>query len=360
MSVYEIKRSSLMSLSFSILFFFFHCKGWVQRREVESAKTIAQIHKEAANEAKRGSMNRSNSSSNIRRQSSNNDVISIVRSSSKPNVDADGFTEVGTARSFGRSQSMGNFVRTDSKNSLKKHDKSRAVSSSGSFGAFNDVSSSPRKDSQRGKSSKSKELPNVDENTSSVTQYESPEECGKKFKNYLKEYFVGGDTEDIVLSVHELIGAGSEGSEGSVDRGSKVIESGVLMVLEMKVENVDKFLTVTSRCIEEKKIEPKSIISGLHDPFEFLADIAIDAPLATSHLVSIVSKFIESGAISFDYLLNTPEYFRTDGGAAQFGCKVLKMIGGDTSSQANIDVIEKLMTDSDKESFPSGAKEMLS
>ncbi len=338
---------------------FFHRKGWVQRREVESAKTIAQIHKEAANEARRGSMNRSSSSSNIRRQSSNNDVISIVRSSSKPNVDADGFTEVGTAKNFGRSHSMGNFVRTDSKNSLKKPDKSRDVSSGGSFGAFNEVSSSPRKDSQRGKSGKSKELPNVDENTSSVTQkeYKSPEECGKKIKNYLKEYFVGGDTEDIVLSVHELIGAGSE---GSVDRGSKIIECGVLMVLEMKVENVEKFLTVTSRCIEEKKIEPQSIIFGLNDPFELLGDIAIDAPLATSHLVSIVSKFIESGAITFDFLLNTPEYFRTDGGAAQFGSKVLKMIGGDVSSQANIDVIEKLMTDSDKDLFPSGAKEMLS
>ena len=252
---------------------------------------------------------------------------------------------------------MSNFKRTDSRSNLKKPDKSSRASSGGSFAAFNKVksTSSPKRDFQKKQSKET--LPDVDEKTSSKVVYLSPDECGKKMKNYLKEYFVGGDTDDIVLSIHELIGVGSE---GSIDRGTKVIESSVLMLLEMKAENVEKFLTVITRCITENKIESKSIISGLNDPLEFLSDIAIDAPLATSHLVTIVSKIIESGTIKFDFLLDAPQYFLTDGGAAMFGCKVLKKMGGDSvSSESNIDIIEKLMTAADKEQFPSGAKDML-
>merc|ERR1712038_1126298 len=106
-------------------------------------------------------------------------------------------------------------------------------------------------------------------------------------------------------------------------------ENGVLMVLEMKADDVDKFITVLTRCFAEEKIEAKAIATGLSDPLEFLNDIAIDAPLATPHMVSIVSKLIEVGAVKFDFLLDSPDYFRSDGGAAQFGCKVLKKLGGD-------------------------------
>jgi len=138
------------------------------------------------------------------------------------------------------------------------------------------------------------------------------------------------------------------------------VNNGVLMVLEMKADNVDKFISVITRCFAEEKIEAQAIVNGLNDPLEFLSDIAIDAPLATSHMVSIVSKMIEVGAVKFDFLLDSPEYFRTDCGAAQFGCKVLKKLGGDAvESKANLDIIEKLMTDGDKELYPSGAKDML-
>lgn len=282
--------------------------------------------------------------------------MSIARgsSSSKPTVDADGFTSVSTGRAgnFGRSQSLGNFVRNDSKNNVRKSEK--RGSSGGSFAALNQAS---KRENQKNKAKEM--LPDVDEKKASITkvEYKSPEECGKKAKNYLKEYFVSGDIDDIVLSIDELV---VTGAEGSVERGSKIVEGGALMVLEMKAADVEKFLTVMSACIEKKKIESASIVSGLNDPFEFLADIAIDAPLATSHLVAIVSKFIESGAIGLDILLDAPEYFRTDGGAASFACQVVKKLGDKAlSSQANFDTIEKLMTDSDKELFPAGAKAML-
>ena len=169
----------------------------------------------------------------------------------------------------------------------------------------------------------------------------------------MKEYFVSADADDAVLSIHELIGAGEE---GSVDRSAKVVESSILLVLEMKVEDVKKCLEIICRCYTEQKIDKAAFPTCLDDPLEFLSDIAIDAPLATAHMATIMAALIKVEAISFDYLLTAPEYFRTDSNAAAFGGKVLKALGGDAATDAaNVDVVEKLMTDDDKKQFASAA-----
>lgn len=324
-------------------------KGWVQRRKEETAKTISQIHKEAAKEAKR-----STSSGNLRKHGSSNNLRQ------KPTIDADGFEQVPSG-GFGRSKSLGNFASQSSLHRASKKPEqgvSRSKSaSSGAFSAFaesKNASMGGRKSSMRREKSEGSSLPNLDEKKESNVPrivYKSPEECGNKAKDNLKEFFVGGDLDDAVLTFHELIGAGNE---GSVDRGSKVIEGSVLMVLEMKAEDVAKMMRVVSRCYEEKKIESASFASGLNDPLEFLNDIAIDAPLAIPHLVSIVADFIGMGALTLDFLLNSPEYFRTDGNAAQFAAKVVKKLGGDAvGDSANLEVIGNLMTEDDKKETPS-------
>jgi len=365
-------------------------KGWVTRRKEETAKTLAQIHKEVAKEeraAKRSSSSNSlrsmSSSGNIRRQGSSGSL----RDMGKPQVDSDGFVSVKKG-GMGRSMSMNDFKKSglpdgsnfrrgsssfgrDSSGGSKKN-LQRSTSSGGAFAAFNEpaeYSSGNRRKSDKRDSSNSMtrnssfSVPEDAPATAPVPApaptktYLSPDECGEKAKNILKEYFVGGDTDDAVLSFDELIGAGKD--DGSVARGAKVVENGCLLVLEMKAEDVEKFLTIAVRCIKESKIEGKAITTGLNDPLEFLSDIAIDAPLAGTHLQNIVAEFIKAGAISFDFLLNTPDYFRTDGNAAQFGVNVLKKIGGDAlESESNIDVIAKLMTDEDKEQFPT-AKELI-
>ena len=60
---------------------------------------------------------------------------------------------------------------------------------------------------------------------------------------------MGGDTDDAVLSVNELI---QIDQDGAVDRGAKVIESATLMVMEMKETEVTKTLTVLKRCCVEE------------------------------------------------------------------------------------------------------------
>jgi len=316
--------------------------GWATRRKEESAKTIAQIHKEAAKEARRNSsgMNRSTSTNSLRRQAS----------APVPIVDKDGFTEVvGSAGGFNRSQSLGNFKRTNSRNNLKKKSSLRSsMSSRGSFAALDEpqILEEP---------SIKNSTPKIVEKKAKV-EYLAPKECGDKAKNYFKEFFVGGDADDAVLSIHELIGAGDG---GSVDRGAKIVESCILMVLEMKAEDVEKFLSIICRCYNETKLEKASVSKGLNDPLEFLSDVAIDAPLATSHMATIISAFVKADMISFDYLLSAPEYFRTDCDAASFGCKVLKAMGGDaTAVDSNVEVIEKLMTEDDKAQFPT-AKDLI-
>merc|ERR1712157_551513 len=170
-------------------------------------------------------------------------------------------------------------------------------------------------------------------------------------KKYPQGILRRGEIDDAVLSIHELVGAGDE---GSVERGSKVVEQAVLMVLEMKHTDAEKMTTVYLRCAREKKIESESFVIGLNDPVEFLGDIAIDAPLATPILVRIVSELIKADFVQFGFLLETPECFRTNGQAATFAAKILNSIGLDAmKSDENVEVVTSLMADDDRVSFSS-------
>jgi translation initiation factor 4G len=282
--------------------------GWTSRRKEESAKTISQIHKEAAQDARR-----STSSSHLRKQPA------------KPIVDEDGFTKVvGTGSSGSRG------IQLPSKSSMTN------VSSSNAFAS----SSEPRN------LTTDKSEPKV---VDQQKQIMTPKDYLKKAKTVLKEFFVGGDDDDAVLSFQEIIGA-----DLSIERGSMAFEGGVLLVLEMRQEEVQKFIDIMSRCYKEKIISAESIRKGVSDPLEFLQDVAIDAPLAVSHMATIAAAFIKEGAITFDFLLDSPEYFRTECNAARFGCKVLNAIGGNAMNETtSLNVIEKLMTDEEKKQYPS-------
>lgn len=170
------------------------------------------------------------------------------------------------------------------------------------------------------------------------------EQCEKKTKNLLKEYFVGGDTKDAVLSIEELVGIGHPGAR---ERGTVVVEAGILLVLEDKEENVKKFVTVLLRCVTESKIEKESFAPGFNDPLEFLRDIEIDAPLAGSLLAFVAAECIKSSIFNLDFLLKAPVDFRTDGKAAHFAAKIVKKIGGEPSAD-NLAVIGSLMTEKEK------------
>lgn len=170
----------------------------------------------------------------------------------------------------------------------------------------------------------------------------------------MKEYFVGGDTADAVLSVHEMI---QVGTKGSVDRGAKAIEGVVLMVMEMKETNVKQMLTVLESCVKDSKIEKEALVQGLNDPLEFLRDIQIDAPLASSHLSLITAELINWNAISLEFLLGAPQFFRSDGKAAAFAIEILKKKNGDGPSDDDLVVVERLMTEGDKK-IHSSAKVM--
>jgi hypothetical protein len=248
-------------------------------------------------------------------------------------VDKDGFVSVAKSKTVHRSVSM-----TAMDNTQKYSTRGSTVarqSSQSKFAVLHE--SGPSK-----KESKSKPT----EESKPKINHLSPEECSEKAKNIIKEFFVGGDTSDAVLSIHELVGAGND---GSIARGAKVVDAAILLVLERKEEDIEKFLRVYLQCAKENKIEGESFELGLNDPLEFLSDVAIDAPLAITHLVNIVAELVKAKIIPFSFLLNSPEYFRTDQNAAAFGAKVMKNIGYDAvTSEDFIEVIAKLMTDEDK------------
>ena len=177
----------------------------------------------------------------------------------------------------------------------------------------------------------------------------SPEKCEKKAKSLLEEYFVGGDLDDAVLSVGEIV---AEGKDDADKRGAKVIETGTLLVMEKKEEEVKKFLAVILGAYEKGKIGKASFITGLNDPLEFLRDIEVDAPFAGKFLVSIVAAFVKKGIVSLDFLLEAPEHFRTGGEPARFAAEVVKAIGGETSDESQA-VIEKLKAGESDDPFAS-------
>jgi hypothetical protein len=217
-------------------------------------------------------------------------------------------------------------------------------------------------------------LPEGGPSSSNDSKTLSPDECGTKSQSILKEYFVGGDIDDTVLSLQELILADKE---GGVDRAAKVMEASTLMVMEMKETEVQKVLAVFRRCCcstdENGKectifIAKEAILVGLKDPLEFLSDIEIDAPLARSHLALMLAQYMEWGIVSLDALTlpGIPEYFKTDGKPAALGIKILqhrnklagKALDAEFGTAEEMAVLDALMTDRDKEQFAS-AKDMI-
>lgn len=342
-------------------------KGWVTRRKEETAKTIAEIHKDIAKEeraAKRNSVSKGGKGkTSLRRGASSGDVRNLDKQQQEPQVDADGFVSIPkSAKNFNRSASMsamshsqtqkeGGYQKYSTRGSTVNLNGMTKSSSQSKFAVLNEKKP-VRKTKSRGSgvpAIENSEATSPPESTKPKINYPTPDQCGEKAKNILQEFFVGGDLEDAVLSIHELIGVGDE---GSVDRGAKVVEGAVLKVVEMKQEHVDKFLEVFLRCASEKKIEGDSFVMGLNDPLEFLSDIAIDAPLATPLLAGIIAELVKAEHILISFLLNSPEYFRTDGQAAAFAAKILARLGDDAAKSAgNIDVVDKLMTEEDRSKY---------
>lgn len=322
--------------------------GWVTRRKEETAKTLDQIHKEVANEeraaTRRGSSNgsiRGISQGSICRGASTGDVRVTDKGQEKPQVDEDGFVSVPAAK--GRSLSVTALHRRQSDGHFKFTTRGSTVLST--------PEEHPSNTNVSQKSTKKESTTAQAEKISPKFNYPSPDECGNKAKAILKEFFTGGDMNDAVLSIQEIVGVGND---KSLERGTEVVRSVVLMVLEMRQVDVDKFLGVFLRCAKEMKIESESFVLGLNDPLEFLSDIAIDAPLAISHLVNIVAELVKADIVPFDFLLNSPDYFRTDENAADFGAKVMKKIGNEAvSSEDYTEVIKKLMTVGDRGKYSS-------
>jgi hypothetical protein len=324
---------------------------WVKRRKEETAKSIADLHKEVAKEEEAAKMKEE--AAKMNRRASATSQSTLRRSSSMASappvvMDDDGFVQIkrGSIKKVGSKTSFSpDTVPSNIPSRPKAQQLRRAQSTPVGMNYTDTPSPSTRKEIF----SDISETPSISRASPLPSKTLPPEECVGRTKSLLKEYFVGGDTADAVLSVHEMVRVGTEGSS---ERGAKVIEAGVLLVMEMKETDVNKFLTVMEACIKESRIDTQSIMMGLNDPIEFLSDIEIDAPLARSHLALIVAKFIKWNALSLDLLKLVPEYFRTDGKPANFAIKVLKHMGGEPSEQ-DLEVVENLMTEEDKKTHTS-------
>jgi hypothetical protein len=332
--------------------------GWVTRRKVDKAMSIAEIHKEVAREeqaaARMSSSSRRSSTSNLPSKNTLRRSSSLAEA---PVVDDDGFVSISRAsmKKVGSKTNMGGGPpASPSSGGVKKPAQSslrRAVSQPAFSGDVPASPYDPKKIASKFGVSGAPSMPDVMENKPGPS-VASPDQCVKKIQSILKEYYVGGDTDDAVLSVDELVQVSVE--EGAVERGAKVIEGATLLAMEGKPADVPKMLSVMVRSVVEGKIPNASIVKGWSDPLEFLGDMEIDAPLAGKHLALIIAECLKLKALELTFLVNdSPEYFRTSGKPAMFAINVLKQRGDDPSDE-DLAVVQSLMTDDDKKEFDSG------
>ena len=251
--------------------------GWITRRKEEKVMTIAEIHQEVAKEEAHAARRSSSSRNVLAGTGSLRRSTSDIRSS-RPIVDQDGFVQIAPSRS------SGNLVRASSDlitagGPSQQQNLPKPVRRAQSF------SVAPRSTSSLGLRA---QLP-----TAPAEPVAKPgsslEEIEKKAKTMLKEYFVSGDLSEAVLTIDEIVGVGKD--DDSVKRGTKVVETCVLLVLEGKPDDVDKMLVVLKAAHQQSKIADKCFLNGLDDPLEFLSDIEIDAPSARKFMVKIVAEF---------------------------------------------------------------------
>ena len=179
---------------------------------------MAQIHKEVANEeratAKRASSSaylRGNATVSMRRGVSSGDVRVLDKAQDKPQVDEDGFLTVATSKGFYRSASMTPIQPKQSEGFPKYI----TPSVFGNIGRGSRHPSQGKIDSlKESKIRRNGSRDEIDEKAEEtlLIDYPTPDECGNKAKSILKEFFTGGDTQEAVISIHELVGVGSAGS----------------------------------------------------------------------------------------------------------------------------------------------------
>jgi len=340
--------------------------GWklTQRQQDEKAKTIEQIHKEVAMEEQqrrtpqKAKMIRSQSAGvNMSQQQSrqgsfgNKNSASLMPPLTSAEPDSDGFHQVPSKpkkQSLRRVQSDVPVSKTSSlQQAMQQQQQTAGGRGSKSGNNNNNNNKSPPK------------AP-----SSIAFQYPEPEMCKSKMKSIMKEYFVGGDTADAVLSVDELVGYKADSSEkdkgDAVQRGAAIVDAGVMLVLEGKESEVKSFLTVSEECLKQGKLPVESLALGLSEPLEFLRDIEIDAPLASKFLSQIIAAWMVpaagdgGAALSFSLFLQAPDYFKSDGRPAELLKQILVIYSqkdGCSITDEHVDVVSKLMTDEEAKNY---------
>ncbi|GKZ01285.1 hypothetical protein MPSEU_001079500 [Mayamaea pseudoterrestris] len=322
--------------------------NWVHRRKQEKAKSIKEIHKEVLQEeaAQRRMSQQSAVSlaSNGSRKS-----LTMIRSQSTTSVEAipdeDGFVNVAKPKKNASRRSSLEVVSTKAqpsggsgpKTSLQLAAEGKTTGSKGKNGGKSEATSvNPKTLRTVSPTALSTESPSA----RTTKEHFDASECAKRGKSLFKEFFMSGDFNDAVLTVDEIV---CFGEDGHVERGAAMIEAAVMMILEMKKDEVEKMLSVLERCIQEKKISSDSLVAGVQAPMESLRDIEIDAPLAASHMATILASWMRLDLMSLEMLKSCPDYFLTDGRPAEFACMVLAKRGGPVSYEETV-VVEKLMS----------------
>ena len=277
---------------------------WVNiRHQQESAMTIAQVHAQAAADAKKG-----------------------------PVVSTSALRRSRSSEGFGRKRQKSP-VATPSA-TARRSPLRRVRSEAPTKSTLQSSLQSSLQRAAMGTSSEGHATTIKAESTSSLPPPPDPDQAAKQFVSALRDFFVHGDVKEIVLSVKEI----SLDDEACC---AAAISSGILFVLEKKETDVAKFLEAVDHCVREGRFSGEMLADGLVEPFDLLRDIEIDAPLAPKFLATIVAHWLKSHATLEGIVQKCSTTFKEDGRPEELFATVLRL-RGDKINQETLRVFKSL------------------
>jgi len=339
--------------------------GWTARRETEKAKTIAEIHEDAARDeakaakggkgGKSSSSNRGSVASQMKKSSSSNsggapkadDGWEVPKNARRVATDADGWATVGGGGGGGGGRSA---PSRGGNKTPPPQGKSPSGGSMGGFAALNSGNSKAEKEKKK-KEKEDKKMekekkaakkaakaaarsPTASEGATDFSPPASPNKDSPskasaaggamdektfktKAKSIVEEYFSIVDMKEATECVQEL---------ASPDHHWCLVTESIDIAFGKKQKECEMVGELFVGLNAAGVLTTEQLEKGLFDLIEFLTDIEIDVPLAGKWLAIVMAKCVISGALTIGMVSRAPEMFLTGGTAAGFAVKLMAAV----------------------------------
>lgn len=302
--------------------------GWVARREVEKAKTIAQLHQDVARETgKKPPSTQSGGNSGAASPASPSpseidDGWEVVVKKGKPSAASTASSASGKSspqqysskgKSGGSASKSGGGGSSTSES--KRKDRRHRSSGSGKGGSKSKSKSPPPPPrSSRGEDKKASSIP---PRPPAAKPAHSEKDIRRKGRQAIEEFAVSGDIEEAIFCIRELDAAAlhwavvSEGTNGALEKGEKQLQALGLFLLEARRRDL---------------FTAEATVRGFQDIIAFIPDLVIDVPRAGELVAHLLGPLLAEKMVPGGFLMEPPEDLVQSGKATLFAAQVVSAV----------------------------------